>query len=57
LSLPAVAEKPVILTMTYAVVVFSIVVQGLTMKPLVKRMIPPEDRASNDEGGDAPRSR
>ena len=37
LSLPPVAEKPVILAATYAVVVFSIVVQGLTMKRLVQR--------------------
>lgn len=35
LSLPAVPEKPVILAATYAVVVFSIVAQGLTMKHLV----------------------
>lgn len=40
LSLPDVAEKPLILTITYAVVVFSIVVQGLTMKPLVKKLVP-----------------
>ena len=37
LSLPAVPEKPVILAATYAVVVFSIIVQGLTMKRLVAR--------------------
>ena len=37
LSLPAVPEKPVILAATYGVVVFSIVVQGLTMKRLVQR--------------------
>ena len=37
LSLPAVPEKPAILAATYAVVVFSIVVQGLTMKRLVQR--------------------
>jgi CPA1 family monovalent cation:H+ antiporter len=40
LSLPAVPEKPLILTVTYAVVVFSIIVQGLTMKPLVRRLVP-----------------
>ncbi len=38
LSLPDVAFKPAILSMTYAVVVFSIIVQGLTMKPLVRVM-------------------
>ena len=37
LSLPDGPEKPLILTATYAVVVFSIIVQGLTMKPLVSR--------------------
>jgi len=37
LSLPNVPEKPGILAATYAVVVFSIIVQGLTMKRLVKR--------------------
>ena len=39
LSLPAVAYKAPILTATYAVVVFSIIVQGLTMKPLVRRIM------------------
>jgi len=37
LSLPDVPEKPGILAATYAVVVFSIIVQGLTMKRLVER--------------------
>ena len=37
LSLPDVPEKPGILAATYAVVVFSIIVQGLTMKKLVAR--------------------
>ncbi len=35
LSLPAGTERDVILTITYAVVVFSILVQGLTVAPLV----------------------
>ncbi len=39
LSLPNNEYKPVVLVCTYAVVVFSIVVQGLTMRPLVKRVI------------------
>jgi CPA1 family monovalent cation:H+ antiporter len=39
LSLPDVSAKPVILTMTYFVVVFSIIVQGLTMKPVANRMV------------------
>lgn len=39
LSLPAGQERDMILAMTYTVVVFSIVVQGLTMEKLVKRLI------------------
>ncbi len=39
LSLPNNEYKPVILAATYAVVVFSIVIQGLTMRPLVQRVI------------------
>lgn len=37
LSLPAVPERELVLTMTYVVVVFSIAVQGLTLKPLAAR--------------------
>ncbi len=40
LSLPENEFKPLILTATYAVVIFSIVVQGMTMKALVKRIVP-----------------
>src|SRR5690606_32906543 len=39
LSLPDSDYKPVLLAATYAVVIFSIVVQGLTVKPLVERML------------------
>ncbi len=39
LSLPANEYKPTILGITYAVVLFSIVVQGLTVKPLVGRVM------------------
>jgi CPA1 family monovalent cation:H+ antiporter len=39
LSLPAVAEKNAILALTYAVVVFSIIVQGLTFKSVVARFV------------------
>jgi len=39
LSLPANEFKPTILTITYAVVLFSIIVQGLTIKPLVERLV------------------
>jgi CPA1 family monovalent cation:H+ antiporter len=39
LSLPDVKYKAAILSITYGVVLFSIIVQGLTVKPLVKRMV------------------
>jgi len=39
LSLPANEYKPTILTITYAVVLFSIIVQGLTVKALVERTV------------------
>ena len=44
LSLPDVPYKAPILAITYAVVVFSIIVQGLTMEKLVRKLIkmPPE---------------
>lgn len=39
LSLPENEFKPTILGVTYGVVLFSIIVQGLTVKPLVEKMI------------------
>lgn len=39
LSLPDTEYKATILSITYGVVLFSIIVQGLTVKPLVKRMV------------------
>ena len=39
LSLPEVAEKSVILAATYAVVLFTIVVQGLSLRLLVERVV------------------
>ncbi|MBY0377905.1 MAG: sodium:proton antiporter, partial [Gammaproteobacteria bacterium] len=39
LALPAVAERQTILTMTYAVVIFSILVQGLTIRPLLRKSL------------------
>ncbi len=45
LSLPEVAYKPLILTATYAVVVFSILVQGLTVERLVRGIV---DEAKRD---------
>ena len=49
LSLPASDFKAPILAATYAVVVFSIIVQGLTMKPLVRRMVPAGDEEALEE--------
>ena len=42
LSLPAIPEKSLILTATYAVVLFSIVVQGLTVKAVVEKFVDPK---------------
>lgn len=39
LSLPEVAEKPVLLAATYAVVIFTIVVQGLSLRAVVQRTV------------------
>lgn len=41
LSLPATEWKPLLLTATYAVVIFSIIVQGLSVKAVIRRMVPP----------------
>ena len=38
-SLPDIKYKFAILTITYGVVLFSIIVQGLTVKPLIKRVV------------------
>lgn len=38
LSLPAFKEKDLLLTCTYIVVLFSIIVQGLTLKPFINRI-------------------
>ena len=38
LALPPIAEKPIILTATYAVVVFTILIQGLSIESLIKRI-------------------
>jgi len=40
LSLPDIPGRLVIIAMTYVVVVFSIVVQGLTIGPLIRRVVP-----------------
>jgi len=38
LSLPDSEYKPLILTATYTVVIFSIIVQGLTIAPLARKL-------------------
>lgn len=40
LSLPAGPERDVLVTITYIVVVFSVLVQGLTVEKLVRRIVP-----------------
>lgn len=40
LSIPPVPERPTIITITYIIVVFSIVVQGMTLRKLVDRIYP-----------------
>ena len=49
LSLPVSAERDVLLTVCYGVVVFSIVVQGLTIERLVRRVVPPTDTSDGTE--------
>jgi CPA1 family monovalent cation:H+ antiporter len=44
LSLPLVEERGVILAATYAVVLWTIVAQGLTLKTVVARFVPPGER-------------
>jgi CPA1 family monovalent cation:H+ antiporter len=39
LSVPEFTQKPLILAATYAVVIFSIIVQGLTLAPLVRKAV------------------
>jgi CPA1 family monovalent cation:H+ antiporter len=48
LALPTSEAKPLLLAATYAVVLFSIVAQGLTLRPLVRRLglsVAGEDRS------------
>ena len=40
LSVPYLGYRDAIITMTYAVVIFSIIVQGLTIRPVILRTIP-----------------
>jgi monovalent cation:H+ antiporter, CPA1 family len=45
LSLPEGPARELILALTYAVVVFSVIAQGLTIGPLVRRTIPQRGEA------------
>ncbi len=45
LSLPMIPEKPLLLTMTYGVVLFSIIVQGLSVEWVIQRFVPPSNEA------------
>ena len=47
LSLPQDNRSSIILTVTYVVVLFSIVVQGLTLAPLTRRLYPPAHADGN----------
>ena len=38
LSLPAAMNKDIILSITYCIVIFSIVIQGITLGPIVKKI-------------------
>jgi CPA1 family monovalent cation:H+ antiporter len=40
LSLPPSPYRDILVTVTYEVVVFSVLVQGLTTGPLVRRLVP-----------------
>jgi CPA1 family monovalent cation:H+ antiporter len=40
LSLPYVDQRPIILAATYAVVLFTVIVQGLTLKRVIRRTVP-----------------
>jgi len=50
LSLPPIPEKDLLLTITYAIVIFSIVVQGLTVAQVVKRTVSVSDDAPTSGG-------
>ncbi len=47
LSIPPSEERDILLTVTYIIVLFSIVVQGLTIKPVVTRMLQSADENEN----------
>jgi CPA1 family monovalent cation:H+ antiporter len=48
LSLPAGDERGIVVSLTYAVVVFSILVQGLSMRAVTERAIAPSSSRRSD---------
>ncbi len=48
LSLPKIPARPAFVAITYIVVVFSIIVQGLTIGPLVRRIVPDARRDTSE---------
>ncbi len=50
LSLPYGEERSIILTATYAVVLFTIIVQGLTLKRVIRRTVPSSRNAPAEAG-------
>jgi CPA1 family monovalent cation:H+ antiporter len=50
LSLPASREREIVLVVTYIIVVFSILVQGLSLKRLVRALVKPSPAESGDPG-------
>jgi CPA1 family monovalent cation:H+ antiporter len=51
MSLPEFEGRDAVLGATYAVVVFSIIVQGTTVGRLIEKLIPAEERQKPAEGG------
>jgi monovalent cation:H+ antiporter, CPA1 family len=56
LALPATPYKPAMLTVAYGIVVFSIVVQGLSLERVARRSLPMPPAATG-EGSSSPRAR
>jgi CPA1 family monovalent cation:H+ antiporter len=48
LSLPDSPWKETLITVCYVIVVFSIIVQGLTISPLIKRLLPDREIKPTD---------
>ena len=50
LSLPSGAEREMILVITYTVVAFSVIVQGLTIGKLIRKTRPSESAVAMENG-------